>query len=89
MMIYYTAAPLKHMTNMGMAGSVVSLFIGLVFIAKKVLFNVPLGFTALIVSITFSTSILLFCMGIIGQYMRSMYEILNNKPCYFIQKKLV
>jgi polyisoprenyl-phosphate glycosyltransferase len=86
--IYYTTLPLKLLVYGGMTVSVITLFIGLYFILKKIFFNVPLGYTSLIVTILFSTSILLFSLGVIGEYLRRIYIIQNQKPSHSIRKIL-
>ncbi|HAW58287.1 MAG TPA: glycosyltransferase, partial [Bacteroidales bacterium] len=49
-------------------------------------FNVPLGYTSLIVAILFSTSIILFSLGIIGEYLSRIYKVQNRKPPFSIDK---
>lgn len=87
-LINYSAVPLKMMTYGGLFLSIISFIFGLRFIYKKLVFNVPLGYTSLIVSILFSTSMILLCLGIIGQYLYKLYQIQNKKPTYSIQKIL-
>ena len=62
--------------------------IGLFFIYKKIFHDVPLGFTALIVAILFSTSIILLSLGIIGEYLSRIYSVQNRKPPYSIKTLL-
>jgi hypothetical protein len=42
----------------------------------------------LIVAILFSTSIILFSLGIIGEYLSRIYQVQNRKPPYSIKKVL-
>jgi len=84
--IYYTAVPLKIMTYGGFFLSLFSFLLGLRFILRKIFLNVELGFTSLIVTILFSTSLILFCLGIIGEYLRRIYTVQNKKPPYSIKK---
>ncbi len=85
-LIYYTTIPLKVLIYGGFTVSLVSLAYGAYFIMKKLLFNVPLGYTSLIVTILFSTSILLFSLGVIGEYLSRIYQVQNKKPPYSIKK---
>lgn len=87
-LINYSATPLKMMTYGGLLFSIISFIFGVRFIFKKLVHNVPLGYTSLIVSILFSTSLILLCLGIIGQYLYKLYQIQNKKPTYSIQKTL-
>lgn len=86
--IYYTAVPLKIMTLGGFAMSILSLLLGLRFIYQKLMNNVPLGYTSLIVTILFSTSIIMLCLGLIGEYLSRIYQVQNKKPPYSIKNLL-
>jgi glycosyltransferase involved in cell wall biosynthesis len=87
-LINYSAGPLKFLTYGGLLMSVLSFIIGLRFIYKKIIYDVPLGYTSLIVSILFSTSLILFCLGIIGQYLYKLYQLQNKRPPYSIETQL-
>lgn len=82
----YTTLPLKIMTYTGLGIGAVSFFIGLYFIIHKLLYGSVLGFTALIVSILFSTGMLLFSLGIIGEYINKIYFAQLAKPPFVIKK---
>jgi polyisoprenyl-phosphate glycosyltransferase len=83
--IYYTAIPLKTMVYGGFISALFSFLVGLVFIYKKIAHDVPLGFTALIVAILFSTSIILLSLGVIGEYLSRIYMVQNQKPPFSIK----
>jgi polyisoprenyl-phosphate glycosyltransferase len=84
-LIYYTTVPLKVLVYGGFLISFITLFYGLYFIGKKLFFNVPLGYTSLIVTILFSTSIILFSLGVIGEYLSRIYQVQNRKPQYSVK----
>ena len=88
LVIYYTAIPLRIMVYSGFISAFLSFFIGVVFIYRKIMHNVPLGFTALIVAISFSTSIILLSLGIIGEYLSRIYSVQNRKPPFAIKTLL-
>jgi polyisoprenyl-phosphate glycosyltransferase len=88
LVIYYTAIPLRIMVYSGFISAFLSFFTGLIFIYRKLVHNVPLGFTALIVAILFSTSIILLSLGIIGEYLSRIYMVQNRKPPYAIKTLL-
>lgn len=87
-LLYYTTVPLKLLVFGGFALSMFSLVFGVYFIFKKLFYDVPLGYTSLIVAILFSTSIILFSLGVIGEYLRRIYQVQNQKPSYSIRKVL-
>ena len=86
--IYYTAVPLRVMTYGGFILSVLSFILAIRFIINKLIHDVPLGYTSLIVAILFSTSIIMLCLGMIGEYLTRIYKVQNKKPPYSIEKIL-
>lgn len=76
----YNAFLLRLITFLGIFSSAISFLVGLFFLIKKIFFNVRVGFTGIVVSVTFTGGIILLSIGIIGEYMRRMYNIMNAKP---------
>jgi len=88
--IFYSSIPLKMMTYGGLLMSLFSFLLGLRFMYKKIFIGVSVsGYTSLMVTILFSTSLLLICLGVIGQYLGKIYTVLNNKPTYSIKEQLL
>jgi undecaprenyl-phosphate 4-deoxy-4-formamido-L-arabinose transferase len=87
-LINYSATPLKLMTWFGLLSSIVTFLLGLRFIYNKLAHGSTPGFTATIVTVLFSTSILMLCMGIVGQYMFKLYQLQNRRPQYHIERVL-
>lgn len=69
---------LKFITRFGVLMSVTCFILGLVYIFRKVRYDAPLGYTSLIVSIFFSTGLILLSLGIIGDYIRRIWLSQNN-----------
>jgi undecaprenyl-phosphate 4-deoxy-4-formamido-L-arabinose transferase len=84
LLIYYTTIPLKIMIYGGLLSSLVFLVMAIIFIVNKLVFDVPLGWSSLIVAILFTTSLILFSLGIIGEYLSRIYMVQNKKPPYSI-----
>ncbi len=82
--VNYTVVPLRLMTYGGLISSFVTLCIGLYFIYEKQYENVELGFTSIVVAIFFSTSLILFSLGVIGEYISRIYVKDWNRPQYLI-----
>ncbi len=82
----YTTLPLRIMTYLGLAIGVVCFFIGIYFIFLKIMYGSVLGFTAIIVSILFSTGVLMFSLGIIGEYLKNIYFTQLSKPPFTIKR---
>jgi polyisoprenyl-phosphate glycosyltransferase len=89
LLIGYNASPLKSITYVGILSSIVSFLVGVFFLIKKIFFDVRIGFTGIIVSVTFTASILLLSIGIIGEYLRKVYFLLNAQPQYFVSEELL
>jgi len=84
--IYYTIIPLRIMTYVGFFFSIISFVIGVFYIYNRLQQEVELGFTSIIVAIFFSTSIVLFSLGIIGEYISRIYVKETSKPLYSIKE---
>ena len=76
------------MTWFGLTSFFVCLVLVIFFIYQKVTLGSPLGFTALIVSIFMSTGLILFSLGIIGEYLNRLFALQHKKPPYLIQEVL-
>lgn len=88
LVLYYTMVPLKVLVYGGFVFSLITFIYGLYSIVKKMMYNVPLGYTSLIVTILFSTSITLFSLGVLGEYLSRIYQVQNRKPTFSIKKVL-
>ena len=84
----YTTIPLRFMTWFGLASFWVCLVFVIYFVYQKIAYDAPLGFTALIVSIFMSTGLILFSLGIIGEYLNRLFALQHKKPPYLIQEIL-
>lgn len=84
----YTTVPLRFMTWFGLASFWVCLILVVYFIYMKITQGAALGFTALIVSIFMSTGLILFSLGIIGEYLNRLFALQHKKPPYLIQEVL-
>lgn len=76
----YNAFLLRLITFLGISASAISFLVALFFLIKKIFFHVRVGFTGIVVSVTFTGGIILLSIGVIGEYMRRMYNIMNTKP---------
>lgn len=87
-MYYYSTKPLKVIIFIGLFSSLISFLLGIRFVYNKFIHDVPLGYTSIIVAIMFSTSLILFCLGVIGNYLYKLYQLQQNKPPYSIKNVL-
>lgn len=84
----YTTVPLRFMTWFGFSSFVICLVLAIYFIYMRFTYGSPLGFTALIVAIFLSTGLILFSLGIIGEYLNRLFALQHRKPPYLIQEVL-
>jgi glycosyltransferase involved in cell wall biosynthesis len=73
MILFHSSVPLRLITRFGVLISMIFFVVGIYFIYNKMINNVPLGFTSLIVAVFFSTGLIMFSLGIIGEYIRKIW----------------
>lgn len=73
---------------LGLISSVCSVAFGLYFILLKLLFSVPFGYTSIIVSVFFVGSIIMLILGIIGEYLREIFEEIKGRPTFIIEESI-
>jgi len=86
--VNHSALPLKLMTWIGLLSSLLTFALGVRFIYRKLMYDVQPGFTAQIVAILFSASVLMLCMGIVGQYMYKLFLLQSRRPPFLIDKQI-
>lgn len=85
LIVSYTSLPLRVMTYFGLISALVCIGVGIHYIYLKYTYGAELGFTALIVAIFFSASIILLSLGIIGEYIRRLHATQYKKPPFAIR----
>lgn len=87
-MMLSTTMPLKLVKAFGILMSGASFFIGFIYFLRKIIFKTPAGYTSIIVSILFSTGLILLCLAIIGQYLGNVLMMQSNKPPFYVKDTL-
>jgi dolichol-phosphate mannosyltransferase len=83
----FSIVPLRAAILLGALATALSgLFAAYAVYARLFLKRSPQGFTALVLLITFLSGILLFFMGIIGEYVGRLYEEVKARPLYIVGK---
>lgn len=81
--LFSSTFPLKMVKRLGLSLAVVNFLIGCFYLAKKIfLHKQEAGYTSVIVSILFSTGLIIFCIAVIAQYLSHMLKAMNNMPSY-------
>ena len=85
----YTVVPLRMVSTMGIFTSVFGLLFGLITLIRKLLFpEVLVGWTSLACIMLFFFGIILFALGIIGEYLGNIVLSINSTPQYIIREKV-
>lgn len=88
-MLDFSTAPLKMATIIGSLATVFSMVYFIVTIIRKLTYNITVdGFTQIVILITFFSGVLLFTVGIIGEYIARIYQQVKNRPVYIVDEIL-
>ncbi|MBR7061288.1 MAG: glycosyltransferase family 2 protein [Eubacterium sp.] len=88
-LVSFSTAPLKIATYIGSAATVFSIVYLIVTVIRKLTSHINVdGFTQLVILITFFSGILLFTVGIIGEYIAKIYQQVKNRPIYITKEVL-
>lgn len=76
--LYHSSFPLKFITRIGLLTSIICFIIGCFYIYQKLRYDIQMGYSSIIVSIFFSTGLILMSLGIIGEYIRRIWISQQN-----------
>jgi dolichol-phosphate mannosyltransferase len=83
----FSIVPIRAAAFLGLTAIFVSsLFAFYAIVAKVIFHQSPKGFTALLLLITLLSGILLFFLGVIGEYVGRIYEETKSRPIYIIAR---
>ena len=85
--LYTTTIPLQLFIFAGFGLAMINFLVGVYYLIKKLFFHAELGYTSIIVSILFTSGIVLIGLGILGVYIARVYNLLNNAPPYNVAEK--
>lgn len=86
---YFSKKPLLLATNLGLFCFIVGLaLIIYVLISKYHYHQVVSGWASLLITIVFFGGIQLISMGLLGQYLGSIFDEVKNRPEYIIEKEI-
>jgi dolichol-phosphate mannosyltransferase len=81
--------PLRYITRMGVLIAMLSFLGGIITAARWAMGYIEvLGYASLILSILFSTGILLFTLGILGLYIGKTFDAVKHRPLYIIAREI-
>lgn len=88
--VNHSKIPLRVATILGFFSSVVSLFAALVYFVMKLLFwyDLPIGVAPVIIGLFCVASVQLFFLGILGEYVGSIYTQVRNRPLVIEEERI-
>ena len=87
-MLFSSAIPLRLVTFFGFLLALINFIFGGIILFKKYFGKIEVdGYTSLIVSVLFSTGMIITCIGIIAMYLRHLLLKTNQKPLFHVAEK--
>jgi glycosyltransferase involved in cell wall biosynthesis len=88
--VNHSRIPLRIATLIGFFSSVVSFIAALVYLVMKLLFwyNLPIGVAPVIIGLFCVASVQLFFLGVLGEYVGSIYTQVRNRPLVIEQERI-
>lgn len=85
--ISFSYMPLKFIMMVGLAISLLSIFIAIFYTIKKLTVGLsPPGFATLTVAIFFLSGIQLITLGVMGEYVGRIFEEVKQRPLYVVRR---
>lgn len=82
-LLAFSTAPLKLSIWIGSGATVFSIIYFIITVIRKIAKDINVdGFTQIVILITFFSGVLLFSVGIIGEYIAKIYQQVKNRPIY-------
>jgi glycosyltransferase involved in cell wall biosynthesis len=87
--VSFSTVPLKIWTYVGLAAALLALAMGVVIVARTLLFGVDVpGYASLITVILFFNGILLMGLGVQGEYIARIFQEVKGRPLYLVRERL-
>jgi glycosyltransferase involved in cell wall biosynthesis len=88
--VNHSKIPLRLATIVGFISSVVSLMAALAYFVMKMLFwyNLPIGVAPVIIGLFGVASVQLFFLGVLGEYVGSIYTQVRNRPLVVEEERI-
>lgn len=88
--VNHSKIPLRLATMVGFCSSVISLAAAIVYFVMKMLFwyNLPIGVAPVVIGLFGVASVQLFFLGILGEYVGSIYTQVRNRPLVVEEERI-
>ncbi|HEY0677591.1 MAG TPA: glycosyltransferase, partial [Chitinophagaceae bacterium] len=85
LLIIYSTLPLRLMIWFGLLSAVGSFGLGIYFLIQKLTVGSAIGFSSLIVTMTFTGGIILLSLGVLGEYIARIYTMNSGRKAFIIK----
>ena len=88
--VSHSKLPLRLASFIGFGASIISFFLGVIYLIYKLLFwySFELGLAPLVIGLFFFSSIQLFFIGVIGEYIGAIYTQVRKRP-WVVEKERI
>jgi polyisoprenyl-phosphate glycosyltransferase len=86
LLISLSNSPLNMMIYIGWFIFLCTIFTSIYYLIKFIFFDVPPGFTSIILSIFFFGSLIVLLLGFIGRYLSNIYNEVRRRPLYHVKE---
>ena len=84
----YSNRPLIFGTSIGILLTIISVFIFITVLIRYYIYGFSvIGWTSLIMTIIFSTGVIVFMIGILGLYIGKIFEEVKRRPLFIVEKR--
>lgn len=87
-LVIHSTLPLQMMIWCGLFSALGSFCIGIYYLALRLTSNVAVGFSALIVTMTFAFGVILLSLGILGIYVSRIYVMGTGQPGFRVKTEI-
>ncbi len=85
----FSTMPLRISTFIGLFSSCLSIIYLIVVVVQKLFFGIDVpGYATIVTLLLLIGGLILFCLGIIGEYLSKMYVQVKNRPIYILKEHL-
>jgi polyisoprenyl-phosphate glycosyltransferase len=87
-LVVYSTFPLQIITWIGLLSALISFCLGIYYLTLKLTTRVAIGFSALIVTMTFAFGVIMLSLGILGIYISRIYVMGSGQPAFTIKSEI-
>ncbi len=82
----FSEKPLRIATYTGVLSAIAGFIFGLIIVIRRLLNpDIPMGYSSIMAVVLFMSGLILFMLGLLGEYIGRMYICMNNAPQYAVR----